>query len=57
MKGCCVERVRGKRTVEDQPTELHKCRMGKPDDQETSVPLHGGQNSHAPPYLVLKELT
>lgn len=29
----------GKSAVKDQPTELHRCRMGKPDDQEARVPL------------------
>lgn len=48
-----------KSTERDQPTDPHKRRMGKPDDQETSVPLHGGREGAELrcPYLVLKELS
>lgn len=47
-----------KSTVRDQPTEPQKCRMGKPDDQETSVPRHGGVGGWAElRCLALKELS
>lgn len=37
--------------------ELYTHGMGKLDDQETSVHLHGGQIICPGPYLALRELT